>query len=306
MQVTNKIVIILSHCNTDKKKEILLRNTEILRKIPNLEILLTSHITLPQEFTEKFDYFVYDKSNPVLTWPTKTMVYWQSYPYENHNIELSYFVSDYGWTVFNQIKLGYGAISGKNYDKFIFMNYDLEITDELISEINDEIDYNKIYHVKAHGGQKSFPSLIFFTFDKKNASKLYNLLDFEVYRKYEYAERFFESIIQLLEYKKMDITNTDQVDFNNRAEIEPFNNSLNDDYQYYMGYDNPEKKGDLRYFFYRIKNKIIIKNGDEIIEINEGQRKLIVAKEELKILNNDSFELIPFKDNNNIQLIKIK
>ena len=59
----NKIISILSHCNTDEKLSKLRENIEILKKNTNIPILLNSHITLPQDILDKVDL-------PAPLWPT--------------------------------------------------------------------------------------------------------------------------------------------------------------------------------------------------------------------------------------------
>ena len=52
-----KAVIILSHCNTEEKLQVLKNNISKLKSNPNLDIILTSHISLPQEVVDSVEYF---------------------------------------------------------------------------------------------------------------------------------------------------------------------------------------------------------------------------------------------------------
>jgi hypothetical protein len=306
MNDSKKIIIILSHCDTEEKKQVLLKNVEILKTIPNTDILLTSHITLPQDIVEEFDYFVYDKSNPILKWPQKTMVHWIDYPFDDKKIRISYFVDDYGWAVFNQINSGYSSISYKNYDNFIFMNYDLQINEGILHEINREEKYSRFYSVKGQGGHKSFPGLIFFILNKKDVEKISLLLDSDVYCKHEYAEKFLESISNVVNYKKINITTFDHIDYGSGTNGKLFNNSLSKDYSLFVGYNNPDDKNEIKFYFYNIKKDITIKNGDDVITIYEGESKLITQNEEIQILINGEFGKLPYKKYSKHQYIELK
>ena len=72
----NNLIIILSHCDTEEKKEVLINNVNKL-KSNNFDILLVSHIPIPSSIQELVEYFIYDKSNPIINWPERGMVFWQ-------------------------------------------------------------------------------------------------------------------------------------------------------------------------------------------------------------------------------------
>jgi len=305
MQSNRKIVIILSHCDSDIKKEILMNNIKILRKIPDLDILLTSHIPLPQEMVEQFDYFVYDKSNPSLKWPVRAVAHWKHFNHENKLVKLSYLVDDYGWAVFNQINLGYNSISYKNYQKFIYINYDLLIDEDIISEINLDDDKSKLYHVKGVNGQESFPGLIFFMLNKNDIKNILGLIKLESYIKHENGEKYLESIFKFFSYKVSTVVSRDQIDYASGNNGKLINNSNSEDYHYFVEHGIFNKKDEKIFFFYNVKTNITLKNGEDIIEIQKDTTKLITTKNKLDILVDEKFEDLPFKDFNNEQFIEI-
>jgi len=59
------LVIILSHCDTEGKIKILKDNLESLNML-NLDTMLTSHCPLSTDIQKEVNYFIYDKSNPLL------------------------------------------------------------------------------------------------------------------------------------------------------------------------------------------------------------------------------------------------
>ena len=95
------IVLIQSHCDTEEKLDYLKKNIEKIKKF-DLEILLFSHIPLNQEVIGMVDYFVFDKSNPIL-WDERRHYFW----WVDNGYKLETTIPDYGWTVFNQIKKSY-------------------------------------------------------------------------------------------------------------------------------------------------------------------------------------------------------
>lgn len=119
--MNKKLILIQSHCNTEEKKNYLLSNINKLKNY-DVDILLFSHIPLPIEIISKVDYFVYDKSNPVL-FDERRHHYW----WANNFIKLETTVPDYSWTVFNQIIKGYSLIEKINYEYIYIFCYDLII-----------------------------------------------------------------------------------------------------------------------------------------------------------------------------------
>ena len=72
----NNLIIILSHCDSKEKIEILTDNIKKL-KTQNFDILLLSHTPIPSHIQQMIEYFIYDKSNPIINWPYRGMVFWK-------------------------------------------------------------------------------------------------------------------------------------------------------------------------------------------------------------------------------------
>ena len=157
-QNMKKIVLIQSHCNTNEKIEILKKNITELRKL-DVDILLFSHIMIPSEVIESVDYFVYDKSNPIL-WEDRRHVHW----WANDQIKLETSVPDYGWTVFNQIIKSYDVVRSENYDYFFLVCYDL-IIDELVQDVINNTKLGTYRHLKPKNvdGKGVFTDVVFET-----------------------------------------------------------------------------------------------------------------------------------------------
>lgn len=61
----DEISIVLAHCDTEEKKELLIENLITLKK-QNQKILLSSHILVDNDILELVDYFVCDKKNEMI------------------------------------------------------------------------------------------------------------------------------------------------------------------------------------------------------------------------------------------------
>lgn len=295
-----KIIIILSHCDSDKKKEVLLKNLIKLREICEYKIVLTSHIPLSDDVIDKVDFFVYDKSNPILKWPKRAFNHWKII----NDVKLSYYVDDYGWTPFNQILKGYAIVAEENYDELIFMNYDLDINDEISNEINDIDSISKFYKVKNTYNDVSYPSLIFFKVNKKSIKKFINLIDLDFYLEKSHAESMLESISEVILSKKSDIVTKDCVDFFEGKTKDKFNNSMYNEFKLFVGYESPYKKDIKKYYFYNVGKKIDLKFEDNIINIESGENRIIETNSMIEILINGQYENLKYKKESDIQLIK--
>lgn len=119
------IVLIQSHCDTEEKIKYLKNNISKLREF-DLDVLLFSHIPLSQEIIGLVDYFIYDKTNPIL-WDERRHYFWWNV--DGYKMETT--IPDYSWTVFNQIIKSYNLIQNEKYKYVFIFNYDVIINDEL-------------------------------------------------------------------------------------------------------------------------------------------------------------------------------
>ena len=188
--MNNKIVLIQSHCSDDYSKELLLKNIAVLRNY-KVDILLFSHITLPEHIISKVDYFIYDKSNPIL-FEEKAWKYW----YSNDKVRLETTLPDYGWAVFNQFIKSKNLISDSHYEHVILLCYDTLIDENVKSFLlNPE---NAVFKHKKDDGVIFNTSLIFSTFTKDSFFKLVESFSKkEFIKKYNLtAEEYFEEKIK--------------------------------------------------------------------------------------------------------------
>jgi hypothetical protein len=192
------IVMIQSHCDTEEKINYLVENIKKLKQF-DVDILLFSHIPLPQEITKLVNYFIYDAQNPIL-FDERRHYYW----WGNNSILMETTVPDYGWTVFNQIIKSYNMVKDCNYKFFTIFCYDVVI-DSVVSKALENPQKNTFIHVKPDNlddkGNK-LPvvfktALIFSIFDSISFNTLVkNISRKEYIERYDLiAEKYFEKIL---------------------------------------------------------------------------------------------------------------
>ena len=265
-------VVIFSHCNTEQKISVLRNNILKLKSYSNLDIILTSHISLPQDIIDSVEYFIYDKSNPILNWPQRGMFFYKIFPMGNSKVYLNYIQPDYGWTVFNQLLLGGNLSYLKQYDITYFMNYDLSLDSNLDSIFSSQDQQSYFFSVKNWHDSTIFPGLILF---KVNKSQLFHILSnttLENYCKDGIPEHFLSDIIQDFDYIHPEYNITDQIDYYDKNNYytnnsNPFTDSIYPEFDYFMSnydftkwYCNDKGKMYLNStFFFNIKEEITIK-----------------------------------------------
>tara|TARA_R110000822_G_scaffold151044_1_gene290118 strand:- start:76 stop:1089 length:1014 start_codon:yes stop_codon:yes gene_type:complete len=176
------LVIIISHCPTEEKQKVLTNQLNLL-KSQNVDILLFSHVTLPQEILSLTDYFLYDKSNPLLHWPEKGQVIWGKILKTSTPCKLTYTNANHGWTVFNQIIKASNFALPLDYEYYSFINYDLRMDLELVKSLNNPTHNNILTSSFIDGivNEKRMPGLLFNILSKKSLTQLLPLIERKTY-----------------------------------------------------------------------------------------------------------------------------
>tara|TARA_R110001592_G_scaffold171243_2_gene409491 strand:+ start:2533 stop:3492 length:960 start_codon:yes stop_codon:yes gene_type:complete len=175
----NNLIIILSHCDSKEKIEILTDNIKKL-KTQNFDILLLSHTPIPSHIQQMIEYFIYDKSNPIINWPYRGMVFWKKI-LDDTNYRLQTIYPDYGWTAFNQILLGGNLGLSLDYSHFSFINYDIQITDLIITALNNPTSFLTSKVQPCSESNPRYPSFMLNILNKKNLKALLPLINKEHY-----------------------------------------------------------------------------------------------------------------------------
>jgi|TARA_R110000823_G_scaffold236385_4_gene362088 hypothetical protein len=244
--MNNNLACILSHCDSSEKLISLENNIKTLKKC-GFKILLASHIPLDKKITSSVNYFIYDKSNPILNFPEKALLYWKSISINSTPTSLDELLPDYGFTPYNQVhKIG-AFCREFNYDNFTFINYDVVITPKIINEITN-LQGNVVSKVKWKDTSTKFltteytPSLLLFSFTKKDFNKITPLIKKEDYIKITEnsqnpSEFYLNHLLKDTECKIFTEYIEDSFDFT-YANIQLWNfNTENDDYSLFFDGD---------------------------------------------------------------------
>ena len=117
-----EIILIGSYCNTQIKLDILEKQIDDL-KLLNVDILVFGRYPLPLDIQKKCDYFIFDKSNPIIE--NRTLYH---YLY-THGKEINYVFEDYGYAALEQIIKSLGFAKSLNYDIAHWLVYDVDVTE---------------------------------------------------------------------------------------------------------------------------------------------------------------------------------
>jgi hypothetical protein len=177
----NNLIAILCHCNTAKKEALLKKNIEIIKQQGH-DILVVSHIPVSYEIQNEVEYCIYDKSNPLISYPDRGMVYWQYKNIIGSRIKLQNIMPDYGWTAFNQILNVSRFALPLNYSHYTFLNYDALLTDIVLHELKEPADFvtSKVKDERNENGFR-YPSFMLNILTKNNLQKLLPLISKEDY-----------------------------------------------------------------------------------------------------------------------------
>lgn len=273
----NKCIIILSHCDNKEKKEVLIKNIEKLSKLDNFDIILTSHIPLPEYILEMVDYFVYDRSNPVLKYPERCMTFWKKIgKYRLVNVE-----NNYGWTPLNQIKKGAKLAMVNNYDEYYFMNYDIDIRDDVYNYFLIDNDKNIFFKTKFTETHIFNPGILFFIIKNKDINNLINMLDINIFKQKDNAEEYIKEISQIIDSEISDVIVYDLIRIDTK---DMFNNSIDENFNFFIS-NKENGKYHEHIWFWDIKRDMVI-NIDGQIKILYAGNDYLLKYENFVIYNN--------------------
>tara|TARA_Y100000114_G_scaffold39159_1_gene34855 strand:- start:2685 stop:3656 length:972 start_codon:yes stop_codon:yes gene_type:complete len=287
----NNLITIQCHCDTKEKISLLNKNIKILKK-EKFKILVVSHIPVNQKIQDAVDYFIYDKSNPILHWPDRGMIHWMKIdfdkPYKAINI-----LFDFGWTTINQILLAGNLGLSLNFDYYTFINYDIKLTDNIINRMKNPLSLMSSKVIDNRVEDKfRFPSFIFNIFSKKNLKRILPLFSKEKYingyynekRKiilYRDAEQYFGDVIKNFHYKifkdKVDeLITLDEPDMLNYSQHKEFKILLQNDNTHPTVHPSPHSAKALIYN--NTSNGFDFIVNDTILKITDEKKLIILPK----------------------------
>ena len=116
-----EIAIVGSYSNTKEKLRLLEECINECRK-NNLDVLVYGRYPIPQSTQKLCDYWIFDKSNPVLE--GRLMDFWNI----NNGKKTHKLNNDFGFAAIEQIIKGLGIVKSFNYESAYWINYDVDMT----------------------------------------------------------------------------------------------------------------------------------------------------------------------------------
>lgn len=266
-QLSKKIVLISSFCDTEKKMSILKENLKTLKSL-NLDTMVISPNFLPvdEEIVRISDFVFYTKENPLLKYPVRQYTHWYEQQLNDGRvITLHRGFADYGWAALYQTKKLSQLALTFDYDLFYHIIYDLEIDGEIIKELIN--DTPNIIHPRRnpnHPEEIWETTLHFMVFDREMMKKIEKEITLE-----EYLSTNGVAEGEVLKWtKKFDLKISEHCvkdkifywenfDFFNVSPYPEFKMfiSKNPELQIWLGYDKPypvQLGTNLRIVFYEI------------------------------------------------------
>ena len=131
-----KIALITGFCNTEEKLKILHNNILTIKEL-GLDVMVFSHLYLPEYINNIIDYTIISKENPVSIWPGKYINQWYLFRFNGAEYHMSVATPDYGYAVLNQIKRMADLALSMDYDHFFVIDYDVNINEHVKSALLD-------------------------------------------------------------------------------------------------------------------------------------------------------------------------
>ena len=116
-----EIAIFGSYCNTKEKLKAL--ETSIVKaKESGLDVLVFGRYPIPESTQQMCDYWIYDKSNPILH--DRNLNHW----FARDGKYFSNWFRDYGYAALEQITKSLGFVSNLGYEVAYWLVYDVDLT----------------------------------------------------------------------------------------------------------------------------------------------------------------------------------
>lgn len=120
-----EIAIFGSYCNT-KEKLSALENSIIQAKNLGLDVLVFGRYPIPESTQQLCDYWIFDKSNPVLD--DRTLNHWLLVKGVVGDKYISNWFQDYGYAALEQITKCLGFVNNLDYEIAYWLVYDVDLT----------------------------------------------------------------------------------------------------------------------------------------------------------------------------------
>lgn len=116
-----EIAIFGSYCNTKEKLQALENSIDKAKNL-GLDVLVFGRYPLPERIQLKCNYWIFDKSNPILQ--DRSLNHWSKV----HNKYISNWFMDYGYAALEQITKSLGFVNNLGYEIAYWLVYDVDLT----------------------------------------------------------------------------------------------------------------------------------------------------------------------------------
>ena len=181
-------IIVAGHLDTKNKKQIALELFDELSKLKNVKLCYCTHFdNIPKKIYNVFDYVIYDKNNPILNWDLKNSVSERFVLVALvDKYKVVYHVPYHGYAHFLSMCAGMSMGISQGYDKFSFLNYDInhKVLKELPNNIQKINQFNIDgihYEYEDNSFKLKCLNTEFFTFNLKYAQTYLKYSNFEKY-----------------------------------------------------------------------------------------------------------------------------
>lgn len=250
----NKVALISSFCDTQEKLDILSKNIDTVKSF-NIDVILITPFSLPEDITKKCDYTFITKDNLVLEWPKRSMYAWREYNVNGliHRMSVTY--PDYGFAGLFQVKQLSDIALTMGYDQFYHMIYDINIDDNVIDGFKSNRSCN-VYPSK-RGTMTWAVGLHFMIFNRENLIKFISHISLDNYLSVRGGDAFAwlhhhqESMGYTIEETPVEdvIFYYENLDFFNMSPIEGLKFFIE---------KNDEVLSNVKMYFYELEDKELI------------------------------------------------
>ena len=275
-----KIALISSYCDTEEKISILKENCRILKNLG-----IDTFVISPLPIEIESDFLFVTKENPILKWPDRMYSVWREFQYMGKDLRIQTHIDDYGWASLYQIKKILEISSLLDYNFYYLLIYDLDITAEIIKEIQEEKINISYPRIDKNSGSVHEYSFHFSIFDKDNLVKVQKKINLNDYLNFNgFAESFISKWMRDLDIPSSGLIVSDKIFLHEGKDY--FNYSKSDFYKVYFGKTEGTTKiytknsegileNTLKIFLYEIKTPLEITINGEKILIKENSDYLL-------------------------------
>lgn len=166
-----KLICITSHCSNKDRITTLKANINLF-KSRGYDVLLFSHLVLPESIVSLVDHFVYNIDNQVLSYPEIYQINTNVIQVDDNRVRLTRFTDTVHWAYLNQLKYIGQYCRHLNYKHYVFINYDVEITDDMIQYIEHQnYNFKGVQRIKPNKPE-TVPSNLFYQLCKNSLTTI--------------------------------------------------------------------------------------------------------------------------------------